>query len=48
MDTVTGNQSSLVSINKGQANAFQAKINEKRLTVTIIGRLNGTTTLYKK
>ena len=48
IDTVTGNHLSSVNINNGHAKAFQASINEKRLTVTMIGRLNGIITLYRK
>ena len=48
MDTVTGNQSSFVRINKGQAKEFQASIKANKETVTIIGMLMGITTFLKK
>ena len=48
IDTVTGYQSSLVKIKRGQAKLFQAIIKVNKATVTIIGILIGTTIRVKK
>ena len=48
IDTVTGYQSSLVNIKRGQAKLFHAIMKVNKDTVTIIGLLMGITTLIRK